>query len=123
MDLDRWPMMTHPRGVFAASWHLSVLQVSWSCVCTCMQSLPSRRIVGHFFLVGNLWARCERPGILETSCGEGTNSAMVGILCVKALMGMALSFVRGVMDRPVMVRSSTGCPIPCIVVMMWEEGH
>ena len=118
VDLAGWPMMTHPRGVFAASWHLSVLHVSCSCVCTCMQSLPNRRIEGQSFLFGNLWARCERPGILDTSCGVGTNSAIVGISCVKALIGIALSFLRGVMERPVMVRPSCGDPIPCIVVIM-----
>ena len=38
-------------------------------------------------------------------------------------MGIALPFIRGVIDRPEILRPFTGSPIPCIVVMMWEEGR
>ena len=105
-------MMTQPSGVFAASWHLSVLHAHSSIRCTCMQSRPSKRIVGQSFLCGKLWVRCERPGMLATSSAVGTMSEACGISCVKALIEIVLLFVSGVIVRPEMAKTFLGCPIP-----------
>ena len=78
VDWEGFPMITHPSGVLTASWPLSLLHVSCVCGWAFIQSRPISRIVGHFCFVGKLGARCDRPGIDETSSGVGMSCRALG---------------------------------------------
>ena len=118
------PMRTHPSGVFAAIWDLSLLHVNCSCVWANMQSLPMSSMVGQSCFCGNLDARCETPGMEDMSSGEGISLITSGIFVLVYVSGRTISLVSSIGEtvKPEIMRHCSGFEVPWIVVVMSCDG-
>ena len=62
-------------------------------------------MVGQSFLIGNLGAKWERPGIEETSSGVGISLMRLGNWLVRALLSeIGVSPTNGIICRPPVLR-------------------
>ena len=88
-----------------------------------MQSLPSRRIVGQSCFLRNFEARCDRPGIDDTSSGVGISRITFGNSWVMAFSSMIGSSPdSGLMMRFLIIWLCVIGLGPCIVVVEWAYG-
>ena len=75
--------------------------------------------MGQFFFLGKCRARCDSPGMEETSSGVGMWSMASGISLTWAFCKLiVVSPASGLTRRPLMLKVFVGGPMPCNVAIV-----